>query len=88
MNKSDQNIITTRCGRKFDKDFLAIISISRIDHNYNDYYTVYISTNKEYIRARSLYNTLTQDVITSYEIITEQEALRYVKLSTTASANG
>ena len=84
MNKSNQNIITTRCGRKFDKDFLAIISISRIDHHYNDYYTVYISPDKEYIRSRSLYDSHTQDVSTSYEVISEQEALSYVKLSTTA----
>ena len=84
MNKLNQNIITTRCGKKFDKDFLAIISISRIDHTYNDYFTVYISPDKEYIRSRSLYDSDTQDVRTSYEVITEQEALSHVRYSTTA----
>jgi hypothetical protein len=84
MNKLDQHIITTRCGRKFDKDFLAIISISRIDHNFNDYYTVFISPDKEYIRSRSLYDSQADELKTSYEVISEQEALSYVKLATPA----
>ena len=84
MNKVNQSIITTRCGRKFDKDFLAIISISRIDHNFNDYYTVFISPDKEYIRSRSVYDAQADELVTSYEIIDEQDALSYVRLSTTA----